>query len=342
MLIVLDTNVFQEDFRMKSGRFRVVLDYAERTQATFLLPRIVLDELAANYRRELNKRLAALVRAQEQLSGIYPLYRVPHLDVDIERATEHYVEVVKERLHITRDKLLESRPEYLGDVLSRAIERRRPCSERGEEIRDVVLWLTILDAAAERKEPVLFVSKNTGQFSADKQHLHPELAAEAARRSLSIEYLPSLEEFARQHATKIAFITSEWLERHIDADLVLDAAYDYIMEAAHEVARSQTIGREQIESDFRLSRGGVEIAEFFVNVLGDGQLRVETHWWGRVIVEYRVSGNADDPFDYWPTRASYGARTGVAEVKVSVTTQALIRDEAVVEWSVVDSWIERY
>ncbi len=52
MVIVLDTNVFQEDFPMRSGRFRVLLEYAERTQTQFALPRVVYDEVRTNYERE--------------------------------------------------------------------------------------------------------------------------------------------------------------------------------------------------------------------------------------------------------------------------------------------------
>ena len=70
LFVVLDTNVIQEDFLMRSGRFQILFDYVKRTQSGFLLPQIVLEELAANYERKVRSRLAKLKRAEEQLNGI--------------------------------------------------------------------------------------------------------------------------------------------------------------------------------------------------------------------------------------------------------------------------------
>lgn len=342
MRIVLDTNIYQEDFPMNSGRFRVLLEYAERTGATFVLPRIIHDEVAANYRREVKKRLSAVIRAHEQLHGIDGRVQVPRVEVDPEEAADHYMSSLRKRLNITPATLTEYKPEYLADALKRAIDRKRPCSDRGEEIRDAVLWLSVLDAATESGEAVFFISRNTDQFSADKQTLHPDLLAEATARSVNVEYLPSLEEFARQHASKIAFITTEWLEEHLDVDLVLDAAYDQIMETAYETARAQLGWRDEIEGGFRIAGGGIDVDEFFVNVLADGQLRVEINWWGRIDVEYKVSGDGDDLFDHWTGRSTYATRTRKVEVRVGITSEATIKGEEVVESNVVKSWAERY
>jgi predicted nucleic acid-binding protein len=324
MLIVLDTNVLQEDFLMASGRFRVLLDYAERTQATFVLPRIVVDELGANYRRELQKRLAAVTRAHEQLHGIHPASSPPTVALDIDAATTEYLARTCRRLRVRPSDVPDYAPRYLADVVRRAIDRRRPCSDKGEEIRDALLWLATLDAAAEASEPVFLISRNTAQFSADKSSLHPDLLAEAVGRGITVHYLPSVEEFARQHATRIAFITDEWLSNQIASDEVFDGVRDEIVDAAR---RTLLLRWQSYEHDYSVEGGGVSIDEYFVNVLADGDMLVEIHWYGHATVEF--TEYSEDG----------GYRQDI-DLTVRITTEATVRDQAVVGWTQVDSNID--
>lgn len=324
MLIVLDTNVLQEDFLMTSGRFRVLLEYAERTQATFLLPRIVVEELAANYRRELQRRVAAVTRAHEQLHGIHAASMIPVVTVDIEAATTEYILRTHARLRVRPTDVLDYAPGYLADVVRRAIDRRRPCSDKGEEIRDALLWLTTLDAAAVAGEPVFLISRNTAQFSADRSSLHPDLVAEAQARGITVHYLASVEEFARQHATPIEFITDEWLSKQLDGDEVFDGARDQIVDAARRSIRLQWWSAPR---DYSIESGGVSIDEYFVNVLANGDMLVEIHWYGHATVEI-TEYNED------------GGHRHDIELTVRIITEATVRNQAVVEWAEVDSNID--
>jgi hypothetical protein len=323
MLIVLDTNVLQEDFLMTSGRFRVLLEYAERTQATFVLPRIVVDELTANYRRELQRRLDAVIRAHEQLHGIHAASTVPTNALDVDAATAEYVARTCARLRVRPLDIPEYAPGYLADVVRRAIDRRRPCSDKGEEIRDALVWLATLDAAAAAGEPAFLISRNTAQFSADKSSLHPELLSEAAERGITVHYVPSVEEFARRHATRIEFITDEWLSDQISSDEVFDGARDEIVDAARRNVRH----RWGSERDYSIDGGGVDIDEYFVNVLANGEMLVEIHWYGHATVEF--TEYSED-----------GGYRHDIELTVRIITEATVRDQAVVGWTQVDSDID--
>jgi predicted nucleic acid-binding protein len=222
--IVLDTNVIQEDFLMRSGRFAVLFDYAKKSESKFSLIQVVLDELVANYRRELQARLAKWVRAKAQIHGMLPETRDVRIEIDVPTAADEYRRYVLTHLGLATEDVIPHRNDHLPHLISRAIERRRPCTDRGEEIRDALLWESTLDLAAGADSVVALISRNTDQFSADKQSLHPDLVAEAAARGARIQYYPSLEEFARRHATPIAFITKEWLEAHIKADAILEGS----------------------------------------------------------------------------------------------------------------------
>ena len=108
MFIVLDTNVIQEDFLIQSGRADIVLNYAHRTESTFLLPRIVHEEIAGNYERESHARFAALVRDREQLNGRSLSPDRKRLELDFTDAINGYLIHLKTTLGVKDADILDS------------------------------------------------------------------------------------------------------------------------------------------------------------------------------------------------------------------------------------------
>jgi len=49
VIIVLDTNIFQRNFLMRSSGFVVLLDYLSKTESRVVIPKVVFEELKANY-----------------------------------------------------------------------------------------------------------------------------------------------------------------------------------------------------------------------------------------------------------------------------------------------------
>jgi hypothetical protein len=357
MLIVLDTNVIQEDFLLRSGRVAIVLDFALKTQATFVMPQIVRDELRANYERDLRGRLARAIRAHEQLDGILLGPRRDRVELDIAAAVSSYMQHVAETLSLGEGDIVGYRPEYLDEVLARAVARRRPCTDRGEEIRDAVLWLCVLDIAAHRKDVVAFISKNTDQFAVERVELHPDLRAEAEQRGVQIEYYVSLEEFAKRHASRIAIITPEWLEENIDSDLVLDTARDEVVNAAFRRDPVSWLRDDERGDDVSVS-GYLHVDEYFVYEMADQKYRVEATWYGHADVEYdvRVRNRRSEMAWEWqwdsrhedlepvPVPRAYDewtTDTREVDVRVWVITHAVVEEGKVSEWSTVEVNAER-
>ncbi len=340
MLIFLDTNIVQEDFLLRSGRFKVLLDYAQKTASHFVLPQIVHDELLANYARAVVDRDKAFSRAGELLNGVL----LTKVDTPPPRSAE--AAVASYRVHLLRTlgigpkQIRPHNPDLLPEIMRRAVQRIPPCSDKGEEIRDALLWCTILDIAVREAQPVCFISRNTKEFSADKSTLHPALALEASEKSVVIEYFPSLEDFARKHATPIEFITAEWIEKQVYSDAIVDEVSDLILEAGKEAAHEREGRYSEVEGGFRVRSGGLSVGDFFVNRVTDGPLRVEATWYGEIGVSYEVR----DAYDYHGSgyHGGYGPLSErVVEVDVTVTIQMLIVDGEVSEWSVLDAAARR-
>lgn len=338
MQIVLDTNVLQQDFRLRSGRWRVIAEFAEKVNARFALPQIVLDETVANYRRALERRRAEVVRAAEELSGLLRTpWALPVLP-DVEAEVASFTDGLLRGLSVRNADIVPYLHDHLTDAIGRAIARRRPCSDKGEEIRDAVLWSAVLHVAKERGGHVCFVSQNVRQFGQDAETLHSDLVAEAAALGVLVEYFPSLEAFARKHATPIAFIDAEWIESQLDADAELDAVHEPLIEQAQEAAYERAGFATEIEGGFRVESGGLSIGEYFVNDIGADTLRVEVIWYGSPEVSYEARENYERYRSRWsPHHEDYAPLVQLSvEVSVTVTTQLIVRDKKLVEWSVVD------
>jgi hypothetical protein len=342
MLIVLDTNVLQSDLHLKGNGIQVLLDYVARTKATVALPRIVLQELEWNYRRLLVEHSDRVAKAFSGLNRVSLEAREWDTPVDVEGEVDRYMRFVQDRLG--EPLIFEPTVKNFEDAIARSVSRRRPCSSKGEEIRDAVIWSLIIDQLAKAKD-VVFISLNGGEFGVEGK-LHPDLEGELQALSGNLDYVTSLGDFARNHASVIDFVTAEWIENQIGGDYVLDQVRDSLMDAAALHARSLGFDSDDVD-DFEFETGGLEPDEFFVYVMRNGELRLHVDWFGRAEVAYRAvmrsrSNEGSWWFDYssndylWSPREPAWERHMV-DLTIRASTTGIIKDRKVVEWTVMNS-----
>jgi predicted nucleic acid-binding protein len=346
MLIVLDTNIIQSDLLIRKSGFQILLDYAARTESRVILPRIVLEELAANYARMLQERSEVYGRAVEKLNGILLDPVADAATIHIDASVAAYIDYVRRKLRVPDESIIEYGESQLRDAVTRAIQRRPPChvSEKAQ-IRDAIIWNCIL--TLDGQEEIVFVSNNKTDFAMDAE-LHPTLREETVRAALTLDYLQSLEEFGKKHASPIAFITEDWITSKIDnqdlVEAISDAAADYARGAVLRSFRTFIDGVDE----FRVAGGNFEPDGYFVYNMQDGDKRLHVNWHGRVEVAYRIrtlpSGYS---FAVDPTKGESGYTpygyfdaeevdvSATIELRASVTTSAVIRDGDVVEWGVL-------
>lgn len=342
MNVVLDTNIYRQDLAVRSARFDILLDYLRKTGSRIVLPRLVYDELAAHLARELREVENRARAAHRDFSRLMPHRQslAPLSTLDPDKEARDYMQYLLQRLGVQRSQLVDHKNDYLPDVLTRAMERRRPCSPAGEEIRDAVLWLTILDVAeSDPDRAVAFVSHNTKQFADANHVLHPDLAAESTKRGVVIRYFPSLEEFAKQQAQPVAFATPGWLQKNVRNEDIFDKARDGILRIAERSFESRQNPDEIPSGDVELLSGHVSDPDLFVYEMLDGSFRVEAIYSGYAEVSFSVHRWADwdDAWDYL-SRYSRDRETAWRSVEVwcLVNVEATVRDEKVMSWSVTD------
>jgi hypothetical protein len=199
---------------------------------------------------------------------------VPDVDGDVEL----YMRYLMDRLGVSDAQIVDYEDSYLRDVIARAIDRRRPCSPEGQEIRDAVLWLTVLGVAEMHADrTVVFISQNSKQFAAANE-LHPDLIAEAAARGVRVVYFATLEAFASVHATTVAFATTEWLTAQIHEAAIEVAIEHRILSLAERAFDWRNDPYEEYTGDTELVSSTIDDPEFFVYELADGSFRIDARY----------------------------------------------------------------
>ncbi len=343
---------------MRSTRFDGLVEYARKTESTVVIPQLVLDELSHSYRRELHQKAQAVIRDVQKLNGFIsePLPQVPLPDLDT--ATAEFVAHVKSRLALGSTSILPYRDDFLVPVLQRAMTRTPPCSDRGEEIRDALIWMTLLEVAKASGEPVALISNNTKQFSGGDGSLHPVLAKEAADGGLTVHFYTSLDDFLRDHSAPLDFITSEWVASAISADTVVDAASSKLLQDAERKLLRYAAREDRLLASYpQLDEHEVTADDYFVNALDDGTYRLEVVWsgWGRVSYdsdemveeqEWDYEYGYDQmtgKFGYHPeyrTRTRTRTTTREADVQLLITTECIVHEGKASDLAVLEADVD--
>jgi hypothetical protein len=219
MDIIIDTNIFRKDFKLKDKNYEILIDYLQKTSSNLIMPRIVLEEIDGLYRRLVADKQNELATAYKKLSSSLMtsvLKDVGTIDIELE-ATEYNKYILK-KLNINPDQIIAYKSTYLPELVNRAINRKKPLGESGQQFRDGIMWLTILDYASTLEDKrVVFISDNKNDFAdSNESKLSTELFQEAEAKDISIFYFRSLADFCKEHASSVEFIDEKWIHEHVD------------------------------------------------------------------------------------------------------------------------------
>lgn len=232
MDIVLDSNIFRGDILLRSKDFEILLDYLDKTSSSLLFPQIILDEIAGIYARVLKDRVADLNKAVNNinltLTDEDPSCKLKEIDIPGE--VNKYKAFIKTKLKFNDRYFLPYNNDYLPEIVSRAINRLRPCGEKGQGFRDALIWLTIKDYTMKcHEKQITFISNNTEDFAnSEKNSLHESLSDECNELGIRINYFKSVKEFIENHSTKIDFINYDWISENLDNDVIGEMVLDQI------------------------------------------------------------------------------------------------------------------
>jgi len=294
MNIVLDTNIIRKDFLMNSEEFNVLFDYLKKTDSKIKMPEVVYKEALALYERNLISRYNKYISRKNNLNSILIKESIGDYKLDADKKISEYNAHLDKRIGLSKyNKIVPLKNEHFKDVVERAINRIKPCSEGGRGFRDSLIWLSVLDIAKETEEKIIiFISNNTKDFASDDNALHEHLRKEAENNKVSIKYYSSIAEFIKDHAVTIDFITSDWLNSVVNVEKINDEVLKYL--GLYKEDRILERTEDDLEIGERVTgyanplSCNLGIKDFYIYEKTDGSLYVSVDYYGEIETEVEI------------------------------------------------------
>jgi hypothetical protein len=193
MYIVLDTNVFFNNWHLRGAEFARLIKHANDVAATILVSQVVVDEANAKYREHLSELRSGLIGLISKAQHLLPdrSFEWPKVDVD---EPYNLLVILKEKFHSVECASYEK----VGHqrLVKKAIYSERPFQKSEKGYRDALLWLTILDFLDENRSDrhVAFVTDNKNDFFSDgkdeEAEFHAHLMADWGDKRLENKLFP--------------------------------------------------------------------------------------------------------------------------------------------------------
>lgn len=191
MLIVLDSNIFVNDFRMNGSAFAVLFETLSSLRAKLLIPEIIVDEVMNKYREMLSSTVQQLNKTDVlfyKMTGRQLVQRLSEDDVD--QLVSDYKKYFTQKTNQIKAKIEPYPRVSHEDIVKRCLQRRKPFKSDGNGYRDALIWETILNAARKYGTAIVFITDNATDFS-DKEgnFFHRDLLIDLDERKIQRDRL---------------------------------------------------------------------------------------------------------------------------------------------------------
>ncbi len=253
MLVVLDTNIIFSNFRFTGILSRTLLEAClmeEETDIRLGLPRVVLEEVKNNFRKELEKSLARIRKAvqdlEQQLAASKRVLSEEQqlINLDYQPLTEEIVAEIDKEYRTFLEELTTRvgvnvlpYPLTSAEVtIEREMAKLRPFGREHPGYKDFFIWETILEALQASDDDVVFITDNYRDFTAGRQdeqqsRLHPDFVEDLRQRGIAPTRLTlyrSLDEFVNGEIMPTL--------DSLDPAYVLDTRFDFRSRMDEEIA----------------------------------------------------------------------------------------------------------
>jgi hypothetical protein len=190
MHIILDSNVYISDVRMRGVAFATFLDFVRKTGATLVLPSIVEEEAVATYGRNLKsgaKEVSAVWREYSRYvlsPSVTDTFEMPALD----KNKAEFRKIIRNPPRVKTMHVADYSGIAIESAFMRGVDRIRPANDEGEELRDVIIWLFVLEHWKKHQSTsVAFVSSDGGFWlGAKPPKLHPQIEKDTVGTKISV------------------------------------------------------------------------------------------------------------------------------------------------------------
>jgi PIN domain-containing protein len=211
MDIIADTNIYLADPKMTGNRFQELFAYMRRTGSRLVIPHLVHLELLERYRDQLREvaEEAAKEWAKMRSRAVSDPGDFPAFDVDWQVEELHSLLKKPSRdVHVIFDDDIGGID--VRELIRRGVCRIKPASAAGEELRDVMLWMTVLNHAKKVGRETSFIS-NDRAFADETGMLHDQMASDITGAAVRFSFYKDIGRFIAANSLETEDVTEEWL-----------------------------------------------------------------------------------------------------------------------------------
>lgn len=258
--IFLDSNIFYGDPYFSQGLNRILLSKINKFQGKIYISDIVVKEVKNNYKKRLEEINNKIKRLNKDLKCVPNSYDVNLIEVEqeLKKMEEHFLNSINENKIV----ILETDNNLLPEVINRSINRIKPFTEKKQEFRDCLIWLTYVNEAEINKlDNCFFITNNISDFCIkDKNkeiHLHNDLKKDTNK----IKIYSSIYEFLKKEKElieklddiniecKIQQITIDEFESQIE-DIIMDEIYSEVDKYIDDISSSSLSNMYKVNIDY--------------------------------------------------------------------------------------------
>jgi PIN domain len=222
MDVALDANEFLSDPCMQSVRFQTLFAYLRKTQSRLLIPKIVWDEVIARYPERVSGPHTKAANDVKILRSLLLATKVPEIgELEMEREVSALRRKMRKPSPYVRALILDNFSDVsVEEIARRGIGRIPPANPKGEELRDVMIWLMMLGHAKKSDQDVAFISHD--EHFRENDDLHPKLRDDLEGGKIKLHFYKGIDDFIKAHAPSPRNLTEEEAFRLRGRQVVLD------------------------------------------------------------------------------------------------------------------------
>ena len=167
MKIIIDTNIFCQDYYLEKPHFRILFEGCAVIPANIYVPEVVFDEVVNRYKEDLEdaikmyesvyRKLCVLTREENEKF------------IDSKQFVEQYKNYLLSRFK-ERGVEIEPYPKTPHkEIVERDLARRKPFKKNGSGYRDCLIWETVKRVSLWGEHEVSFITNNSKDFGKGPQ-----------------------------------------------------------------------------------------------------------------------------------------------------------------------------
>lgn len=288
--VFLDANILYRDPCFEKRTNKLLIDKVKRIGGKLYISDIVYKEIENNFKKQLDE-------INDKINKIKKDCKIPieinniNTENEILKMKSKYEEYEKEGIIIR----LETKNEFLPEVIERSIKRKKPFTENKQEFRDCLIWLTYADKVeSDKLENCFFITTNSSDFYDKEGNLHEDLVQDSKNIKLHKDvhqFMENEDEMLKKLEDK-KYIIDNYSDLDINIIMSNKILNEYI---AKEVTNFvQSLSSYQLSGIYDENVDRAELEEFYIHELDNSYSDVnidkkQVIYFANILVKAKIS-----------------------------------------------------